>query len=51
MLTTYRKTVDTASYAARLHQLLEDLQARYGYNELDAMLVLKDILGHTWNKK
>ena len=51
VLTTYRKTVDTASYAARLHQLLEELQTRYGYSDLDAMLVLKDILGHTWNKK
>ena len=23
----------------------------YGYNDLDAMLVLKDILSHTWNSK
>ena len=51
VLTTYQKTVDTAFYAARLHQLLEELQTRYGYSDLDAMLVLKDILGHTWNKK
>lgn len=51
VLTTYQQTVDVAAYAARLHQLLDDLRTRYGYNELDAMLVLKDILGHTWNKK
>ena len=51
VLNTYQETVDVADYAARLHQLLDSLQERYGYNQLDAMLVLKDILGHTWNKK
>lgn len=51
VLTTYAQTVDVADYAARLHQLLDSLRERYGYNELDALLVLKDILGHTWNQK
>lgn len=27
------------------------LKMKYGYNDLDAMLVLKDILSHTWNNK
>ena len=35
-------------YAARLQELLESLKNRYGYNDLDAMLVLKDILAQVW---
>ena len=27
------------------------LKKRYGYNDLDAKLVLKDILAHVWNSK
>lgn len=28
--------------------MLTRLQAEYGYNETDALLVLKDILARTW---
>lgn len=49
ILTTYQKTVEVDDYAARLRELLDSLKTRYGFNDLDAMLVLKDILSHTWN--
>ena len=48
VLTTYRQTVAVEDYAARLQELLESLKKRYGYNDLDAMLVLKDILAQVW---
>ncbi|WP_395150665.1 hypothetical protein [uncultured Allofournierella sp.] len=34
-----------------LEHLLDDLQKRYGYNELDAMLVLKNILARVWKNR
>lgn len=49
ILTTYQKTVEVDDYAARIKELLDSLKTRYGFNDLDAMLVLKDILSHTWN--
>ncbi len=48
ILATYQKEVDVQTYAAELNQLLEDLEKKYGYNELDALLVLKDILATVW---
>ena len=48
VLTTYRQTVAVGDYAVRLQELLESLKNRYGYNDLDAMLVLKDILAQVW---
>lgn len=44
ILVTYQQQVDTSVYAKELEVLLDDLQKEYGYNELDAFLVLKDIL-------
>lgn len=51
VLTTYQEKVQINDYAVRIRELLESLKNRYGYNDLDAMLVLKDILFHTWNNK
>lgn len=34
-----------------LSRLLDDLQKRYGYDELNAMLVLKDILAAVWKRR
>ena len=51
VLTTYTETVAVDSYAAKLRALLDDLKGHYGYSDLDAMLVLKDILSHVWNTK
>lgn len=49
ILTTYQEKVEVNDYAVRIRELPDSLIARYGYNNLDAMLVLKDILSHVWN--
>ena len=51
VLTTYQEKVDIGHYAAALEELLQSLKTSYGYNDLDAMLVLKDILSHIWQGK
>lgn len=51
VLTAYPQQVNIDDYAVRLRELLDSLKSRYGYNDLDAMLVLKDILAHVWNTK
>ena len=48
VLKTYQETVDIPQYAARIRRMLTQLQEDYGYSELDAMLVLKDILAHEY---
>ena len=48
VLARYQEEVDTSSYAVQLDTLLKDLEKKYGYSELDAMLVLKDILASIW---
>lgn len=49
VLTTYQQQIEVEDYAVTLKELLDSLKVRYGYNNLDAMLVLKDILAHVWN--
>lgn len=51
VLATYRSNVETEPYAVELRKLLDDLQKRYGYDELNAFLVLKDILASVWKNK
>ena len=48
VLASYQKQVDIGRYADALSGLIAQLQREYGYNRLDAMLVLKDILAHVW---
>ena len=48
VLVTYQERVDPAPYAQELDRLLDRLKKEYGYSELDAMLVLKDILAKVW---
>lgn len=48
VLASYQKEVDIPKYAAGIRQMLTSLQQEYGYSELDAMLVLKDILAHEY---
>ena len=36
------------NYAVRLEAMIGELRAEYGYSELDAFLVLKDILASVW---
>lgn len=50
VLNTYTQNVDIPRYADELRRLLEDLKDGYGYSDLDAMLVLKDILYHEWKE-
>ncbi len=53
VLKTYQKEVDISVYIKSIRDLMNQLQKTYGYSELDAMLVLKDILAHEYmdNKK
>ena len=51
VLATYQEEVDAEKYAKEIRKILSDLQKTYNYNELDAMLVLKDILYHEWKDK
>lgn len=51
ILAAYQNEVETEIYAAELKRLLEDLEKKYGYSELDAMLVLKDILACVWKSR
>lgn len=46
VLRSYQSEVDIPHYAEKIREMFSDLQTRYGYSELDAMLVLKDILAH-----
>lgn len=46
VLGSYQKVVNIAKYKAKLRDILEELKRDYNYNEVDAVLVLKDILYH-----
>ena len=51
VLGVYQQIVDVEKYGRELQKLLKQLKQEYGYNDLDALLVLKDILGRVWNRK
>lgn len=51
VLATYPKIVNISKYSKKIRQMLDSLTYEYGYNELDSMLVLKDILYHEWKDK
>ena len=51
VLATYQQEVDINMYARQIREMLTDLQVKYHYNNLDSMLVLKDILYHEWKDK
>lgn len=53
ILATYQKEVNVSKYKKEIRRLFDDLKKEYGYSELNAMLVLKDILAHEYldNKK
>lgn len=48
ILLQYQNEVNIPNYKARLTEMLDELKKEYGYNALDALLVLKDILAQTW---
>ena len=51
VLAAYQQEVDIDRYARQIREILTDLQVKYHYNNLDSMLVLKDILYHEWKDK
>lgn len=51
VLASYQNEVKTEEYAAELDRLLRDLEKKYGYDELNAFLVLKDILAVVWKSR
>ena len=51
ILKNYQKEVDIPKYARKIRNMFNELQKNYGYSELDAMLVLKDILAHEYLDK
>lgn len=48
ILVRYQKEVNYPNYAGRLRVMLDELKQEYQYSELDAFLVLKDILYTMW---
>ena len=48
VLATYHKTVRIDDYAPTLREMLTQLRVDCGYNNTDALLVLKDILARVW---
>ena len=48
VLKTYQSEVDIPAYSCEIRRLLAKLREEYGYSDLDAMLVLKDILAHEY---
>lgn len=51
VLGTYQEVVNIDDYAHELRRLLKKLRIDYGYNDVDALLVLKDILSKVWKDK
>lgn len=48
VLKRYQREVDIPYFADKIRDMFTELQQRYGYDEQDAMLVLKDILAHEY---
>lgn len=51
ILSTYQQQMDTEYYGKKIKELLNHLKNTYNYDDLNALLVLKDIMAHVWNKK
>ena len=50
ILATYQNQVHIEDYAARLQEMIAQLQRDYKLNHSDAFLVLKDILAQVWKQ-
>lgn len=48
VLATYQQEIQIQRYAQQIREMLNELKNIYGYNHLDSMLVLKDILYQEW---
>lgn len=51
ILVRYQKEVNTPNYAVRLGAMVDELKEEYHYSDLDAFLVLKDILAKVWQSR
>lgn len=51
ILIQYQEKVNIPNYARRFDLMMEELKQEYHYNELDAFLVLKDILYQVWKSR
>lgn len=51
ILASYQNEVEIQIYATELNRLLDDLEKKYGYSDLNALLVLKDILACVWKHR
>ena len=51
VLSNYQNKVDIKKYSSDIRRILDEIKEKYDYNELDAMLILKDILYHEWKDK
>lgn len=51
ILKRYQNEVDIPYFAQNIRRMFTELQDKYGYTELDAMLVLKDVLAHEYMDK
>lgn len=51
ILLKYQAEVNIPNYAYRINVMLDELKQEYQFNELDAMLVLKDILYNVWKTR
>ena len=51
ILLQYSSQVNVDYYAVRLEKLIQELKDEYRYSELDAFLVLMDILAQVWKQR
>ena len=51
ILVTYKQQVRINDYMPKIREMLNQLKADYGYHDLEACLVLKDMLARTWKSK
>lgn len=51
ILLQYQEQVNIPNYSVRLAKMIDELKEEYGYTELDAFLVLKDILARVWKER
>lgn len=51
ILLQYQSAVNIPNYAARLGGMLDELMQEYKYSQMDAFLVLKDILATVWKER
>ncbi len=51
ILLEYPNQVNVGYYEVQLNAMLQTMRDEYSYSELDAMLVLKDILAQVWKRR